>query len=342
MGLWLETRRFLPEHALGEDREVEMGNNDTVPIKKAWEIWIHCLKGDDENSIFQQITLMIWDTVIFRFILESRQIQVKRNPDNPLINATLHSFLDRNYFQSQAASIRRLADKSRYGLMGAKGIYSLYSLIDDIDKRRTELTREAFFELRHIPYDYRELQKREREFISKQLKENSIAFRVPPEFDWEVSANAHAVFDRLCGIRAESRGHQDIISENIFSRLKDKLDTCNEITNYVDKYIAHAATPESRDLENVDSTKITLKHVWDAHQTIYEVAEFLSGVLFAEGHAPLAWKSPNTFDNWEVPLLDIQDIDRLEVVYEQFRKETNEWQSAGVENLWGWIETHAS
>ena len=99
---------------------------------------------------------MIWDAAIFRFILESRQIQIERNPDNPRLNGILHNFLDRSFFQSQASSIRRLIDKSKYGLTGNKGVYSLCSLIDDLGKRREELTRESFFVLRGIPYDYSE------------------------------------------------------------------------------------------------------------------------------------------------------------------------------------------
>jgi hypothetical protein len=310
-----------------------------VPIEKAWAIWSDCLKGDDKNSIFQQISLMVWDTAIFRFILESRRSQIQKNPDSPSLNRSFHSFLDRNYFQSQVASIRRLADKSRYGLIGAKSIYSIYSLIDDISKRRSELTRETFFQLRYIPYDYSELQQREKEFITQQVREDRSGFRIPLEFNWELSADAHSTFDHLCGISAQNRTPQDIIDKRVFTRLKDRLDLCHDITNYVDKYIAHAATPESRAIENVDSTKITLKHIWDAHQIIYEVAEFLSGILFSESHAPLAWKSPNLFDHWDAPLLESQDIDQLEVIYEQFREETNKWQLEGVENLWRWIES---
>lgn len=319
-----------------------MGNKDTVPIEKAWAVWTDCLKGGDKNSIFQQIYVMIWDSAIFRFILESRQIQIERNPDNPSLNSNFHSFLDRNYFQAQSASIRRLADKSKYGLTGNKGIYSLYSLIDDISKRRSELTRESFFNLRQIPYDYTKLQKGEKEFIAQQVKENKIGFRVPPEFDWEVSAEAHAAFDRLCGVQIQNRKPQDVISEKIFSRLKERLDLCNGITDFVDKYIAHSATPESRTVKNVDSAKITLKHIWDAHQTIYEVAEFLSFVLFSEGHMPLAWMSPTLFENWASPLLESEDIPQLEITYKEYQEETTKWQLESVNNLWKWIEDHVS
>lgn len=308
-------------------------------LEEAWTRWSDCLKGTDENSIFQQISNMIWDAAIFRFILESRQSQIEKNPDNPSINLSFHSFIDRNYFQAQAASIRRLADKSNYGLTGKKSIYSLYALIEDISQRRSELTRKSFFELKHIPYDYSTIQQRGRDFITQQVIGKDSGFRTPPEFDWEASADAHKTFDRLCGVTEQSRKTQDVIAEKVFSRLKDKLDMCHEITKYVDKYVAHSATPESRAVENIDSTKITLKHIWDAHKIIYEIAEYLSGALFSEGHAPLAWKSPNTFDNWDTPLLESRDIPRLEEAYNQFREETNTWQLNGMEDLWKWIES---
>lgn len=310
-----------------------------VSLEEAWAIWSNCLEGEDENSIFQQISIMIWDAVIFRFILESRRSQIEKNPNNPSLNVSFHSFIDRNFFQAQAISIRRLADKSQYGLTGKKGIYSLYSLIDDISKRQSELTRESFFELRHIPYDYSIVEQREREFIAQQAKESNLGFWVPPEFNWEVSAHAHTNFDRLCGTLAQNRKPNDTIAEKVFSRLKDKLNMCDKITNYVDKYVAHSATPESRAVKNIDSTKTTLNHIWDAQQIICEIAEFLLDVLFSKCHAPLAWKSPNVFDNWDNPLLESQNINRLEEVYKQYEEETNKWRLEAMENTWKWIDT---
>jgi hypothetical protein len=316
-----------------------MNNSDEILLEKAWTIWRECLKSEDENSIFQQISVMIWDAAIFRFILEGRQIQIEKNPDNPSLNASFHSFLDRNFFQAQTASIRRLADKS-YALTNIKrGIYSLYSLIGDISKRRLELTRESLFKLRGIPYDYSQLQQREKEFMAQQVKGDKRGFRIPPEFNWEISAEAHVTFDRLSGTLAENRNPQDVIAEKVFARLKDKLDTCQEIIQYGTKYILHSATPESRALINIESSQITLKHIWNAHQVIYEVSEYLSGILYSESHSPLAWKSPNLFDNWDAPLLEHQDIERLEVIYKQYGEETDKWRLEGVEDLWKWIES---
>jgi hypothetical protein len=315
-----------------------MENNEAISLEKAWVIWRECLKGDDENSIFQQIYVMIWDAAIFRFILEGRQIQIKKSPDDPPLNASFHSFLDRNFFQAQVGSIRRLTENSKFGLTDSKrGIYSLYSLIDDINKRRLKLTRESFFKLRDIPYDYSLLQHREKEFIAEQIKGGKKGFRIPPEFNWGISAEAHATFDRLSGTLAENRKPQDVIAEKVFTRLLDKLNFCQKIIQYVNKYVAHSATPESRVHKNIESSQITLKQIWDAHQVIYEVSEFLSGVLYSQSHFPLAWKAPNLFDNWDVPLVEHQDIDRLEVIYEQYWKVTDKWRLEGVEDLWKWI-----
>jgi hypothetical protein len=316
-----------------------MKKNDAISLERAWIIWSGCLKSEDENSIFEQIYTMVWDAAIFRFILESRQIQTKKNPDNPPLNASFHSFLDRNFFQAQVGFIRRLVDKS-YSLTDIKrGIYSLYSLIDDIKKRRLDLTRGSFFKLRDIPYDYCNLQQREKEFIAEQVKGSTSGFSVPPEYNWEKSAEAHVTFDRLSGASVENRTPEDVIAQKVFTRLIDKLDTCQEVIQYVNKYVAHSATPESRSSKNIKSSQITLKHIWDAHQVIYEVSEYLSSILYSESHFPLAWKSPNLFDNWNVPLLEHQDIDQLEDVYEQYWKETDKWRLEGIENLWKWVES---
>jgi hypothetical protein len=102
---------------------------------------------------------MIWDTAIFRLIVEGREIQTNKNPDEPAINGALHSFIDRNYFYSQSAFIRRLTDKSS-GLTGKKAVYSLRALIDDIHNYRIELTRESFLKLKNMVYDYTEVQKK--------------------------------------------------------------------------------------------------------------------------------------------------------------------------------------
>jgi hypothetical protein len=217
-----------------------VAKKEKLSLEQAWKNWIDCLKGDDTNSIFQQIYRMIWDTAIFRLIVESRQIQIEKNAQSPALNGALHSFIDRNYFQSQVIYIRRLTDK-HYGLTGKRGVYSISSLTDDICDRRSELTREKFLSLRNKPYDYAEIQRKEKEFINKQPFGKG--FFIPPEFDWEAIAEIHQTFDRLSGKTHKDRHPNDVIKERVFTRLKEKLDTIQQIINYVDKFVAHSSTP---------------------------------------------------------------------------------------------------
>lgn len=304
-----------------------------MPLTQAWELWQLCLKGNDENSIFQQIYRMVWDAAIFRLILKSRQITATENPENPPINGHLHSFIDRCFFYSQAASIRRVIDP-RSGLVGVRGVYSLGALINDISNRRSDLTRELFFQLRLLPYDYSKIQDAEREFVLQQVSKSDEGFMVPPEYDWELIKDAHVTFDRLSNTNPQDRKPSDIIHERVLPLLLKRVESCIAIARHVDKYVAHSATPESRFSENVKDKQITFKHIWDAHQAIYEVAEFLSSALFSESHVPLAWESPFLYQYWDSPLLDHNQIPMLQETFMDFRKETDCWRLDGVERLW--------
>jgi hypothetical protein len=312
-----------------------MAKAEKLSLEKAWKNWSDCLNGDDPNSIFQQIWTMIWDTAIFHIIIESRQLQIKKNPQEPEINGALHSFIDRNYFQSQSAYIRRLTDTSS-GLTGKKGVYSVVAIINDICSYLPELTREIFFKLRNMPYDYTEVENREREFILTQPLGK--AFLVPSEFDWQSIVEAHQIFDRLSRKTPNNRNPNDVIAESVFKRLQKKLDYCEEITTYVDKFIAHSATPESRSSKDVKKSAVTFKRLWEAHQIIFEVAEFLSVILFSEGHMALAIENPTFFEYWEKPLYEKGEIDLVRTSFEKYRKETEGWNSNGVEDMWHWIE----
>lgn len=312
-----------------------MPKTQKLPLEQAWKNWGDCLTGNDTNSIFQQISTMIWDTAIFRIIIEARQSQTKKNPQEPEINGALHSFIDRNYFQSQSAFIRRLADNS-YGLTGKRGVYSLVALINDVFCYRDELTREMFLKVRNMPYDYTEIRDKERDFLRNQPLGKG--FFVPSEFDWESIVEAHQIFDRLSGTTPNNRNPNDLVAERVFVRLREKVAACQEITNYVDKFIAHSATPESRSIQDENKSAVIFNRLWEAHLIIFEVAEFLSVILFSEGHMALAIENPTFFEYWEKPLYEKGEIDLVRTSFENYRKETEEWNSSGVEDMWHWIE----
>jgi hypothetical protein len=187
-----------------------------------------------------------------------------------------------------------------------------------------------------MPYDYKEIQSREEKYILSQHPGR--AFFVPSEFDWQSIEGAHCVFDRLASVTANNRNPNDKIDGKVFGRLLELLSVCTEITTYVDKFIAHSSTPESRSLQNYTTISITLRHIWDAHRVIFEAANFLSATLFSVDHLALAIENPAFFTHWEKPLFENGEIDLLKNKFEQYRRETEVWRSDGIENVWRSIE----
>lgn len=311
-----------------------MAKNERLPIEQAYENWVNCLKGIDPNSIFQQITSMIWETAVFRIIFEARKLQLAKNHESPKINGALHSFIDRNYFQVQCAFIRRLTDNSP--LTGNLGVYSITALINDIKNYKTEFTRETYLRLRKMPFDYTEIRIRAYEFYRNQPPGK--AFFVPSELNWETIEEAHQTFDRLSGVSPAERKPVDQIADHVFSRLQERLSTCQKIKKYVDKFVAHSATPESRSIYDEVDSEITLKYLWEAQKTLFEVAEFISVVLFSESHMALVFENPGFFEFWDVPLVDSDASDIVYKTLENYRKETESWNFSGIDNVWSWLE----
>lgn len=308
--------------------------NQPISLEQAWSNWQNCLKGDDHNAIFRQITTMIWDTAIFRVIIEGRKASIRQNALNPQFNGPLHNFIDRNYFQAQSATIRRLVD-TRYGITGDRGVYSLTALINDISNYRNELTRKAFLDLRKMPYDYSEIQQKEYEFIRKQAFGKGFV-NIPEEYNWEPIAETHQIFDRLSRVRPERRSPTDQIDPRVFSRLESRLVECKRITMYVDKFIAHSATPESR--FGISETGITLAHLWDIHRILYEVANFLDYSLFFETRMALPLENSAFFEFWDKPMFEEDEIYIAREALQNYRVEIDQWTFDGIENTWKWIE----
>lgn len=312
-----------------------MSQEEKLPLEQAWKKWIACLKGDDPNTIYQQIYMMVWDTAIFKTVVEGRKLRIKMNPDSPEVNGAFHSFIDRNYFQSQCACVRRLTDKS-YPLTGKRGVFSLTALINDIELFREDLTREKYFSLRNLPYDYKELQNKQRDYVRDHSSGKFI--RIPPELDWEPIEEAHQLFDRLSQTTSTNRNPTDIINERVVDRLVSRLETCERITKYVDKFVAHSASPESRSYLDEKTLAVTLRQLWDAHQIIFNVAEFLSLIILSESHMALVWENLSFFDFWDVPLFYKDENALVRTALEEYRKETEKWNIDGVGSIWQWIE----
>jgi len=267
-----------------------------MDLDTRWLLWKESLSGEDSNSIFNQISMMVWDTAVYRLILKSRETQIKEHQRLPGLNVRFHMLIDRNYFEVQAMGIRRLID--RFPLDGMKGVYSLGGLIKDIEEYQQLLTREKYLGF-HSDQDLFE------------------------EFGFD---EANQRFDKLSGKNANERNKDDLIIDSMFTKANEIIVSCKKIHDYVDKFIAHSATPQSRELINADEIKITLGQVWSAHKNLYCLAQFILGSLYGAGFSALPWENPSMFETENIPVIGTDTISEYKEIWEEYRKETNGWQ----------------
>jgi hypothetical protein len=100
---------------------------------------------------------------------------------------------------------------------------------------------------------------------------------------WDTSELVHNNFDRLADPVCEPRSRDDLISLRWFGYLEDKLKACDGVRKFVDKFIAHAADPLSREGLTREETAITLDRLRTCHRAIYQTAAFIYGPLLWEG-----------------------------------------------------------
>lgn len=297
---------------------------NSIPIDEAWNVWKDCLFGRDINSIVHQIILLVWDAGIYRMLLESRQILVDQDPLHPKINNSLHRFIDHSFFHTQASSIRRLTDNSN-GLYGKKGVYSLLSLVKDIKSRNNELTRKRYFELNNVPYDIDLIKKKQREFIQEKSHNDVDIYITPKEICSTISIEAHERFDHLSQVDPRNRQPNDIVPLSFWDAKIKEIQCSEAINKYVDKFVAHAASPESRSL-SYDEAKITIIQIWDIHKKLCEVIDFLSNFIVGTHLMFLPNEPADFFDYWDSPIINSENTDLLRETFQNYRKDTEGWR----------------
>jgi len=283
--------------------------------------WLNVLLGKDRHSIANQISQMTWDAAAFRVVNEARRLAPQDADGGVQLNGLMHSLLNRAFFASHAAAVRRLTDKA--SREGRRGVYSLSALLQDMLKHRKLLTREAMFAAENLHYDYEPIQQRYFEYKSEQEK----PCWVPEDRWWHKHENRHKKIDRLAGVQAQDRGPGDTVREKVFPDLQKKIKKATEdLRCHVNKFIAHAATPDSRATVGTDEAGLTLNHLWQAHRQLCEVAGFLAAYVLGNSFPePLRIPQYDQFKYIDRPLIDTSGVGALRELWDQFHRECQGW-----------------
>lgn len=299
--------------------------NDADLLRERRMVWLCCLNGQDCNSITNQIGRMLWNVATFRIINECRRTAGAEGTGEPQGCELLHEFMNEGFFAYQGSAIRRLNDG--YPLGGKKGVNSVLSLLCDIKNHAWLFTRKNIFAAESLIYDLSSIEKRIEDFARSQT--------LPPELDDVRVRQRHEQIDRLVATTIVDRRETDQIPASIFETLLTRFkEASGELHLYVDKNIAHAATHESRALENCDNLSITLGHVYHAHRVICETVNFVTTILLGDSTINfLASPQQDIFRHIEQPLVTSDQIPRLRQVWDDFEEESYNWQIWGLDEF---------
>lgn len=288
--------------------------------------WINWLEKDI-NSIFRQITSMVWDYALFRIVNKLREWASKQPDENVSFNNSVLRLFDVGFVTTQAVAIRRLIDKR-------KDVISLYALLEDIEKNIDLLTRENYVCYDGLPYDYESVRQEEvgKLIFKKGVSGVRFVANEGPE-GWAPSERTHKYFDELSGVnpKKQKREKDDQVKIDILKFLEKQINECKEIKNitrYVNKFIAHSATPESRAGLTQEQMEITLNQLEICYKTIWQVAGYISSqLLFESGISGLPTPQFDHLENldksWATPAI-------LKKAHEEWRKieeEIEEWDT---------------
>ena len=295
--------------------------------------WTECLNGKDCNSIWQQIIRMTWNAAAFRIVNEARRLAPPDADGGVQLNGMVNQLLDQCFSQSHMVAIRRLTDPG--GLSGKRGVFSLVSLIKDIEDFRGLVTREHLLEAEGLKYEYEDVKLKLIEYQQQQLANGKRAYCVPQELVWGRYEERHGNIDRLCSVRVDARQRCDTIQPRMLEYLKRRLrDECDELDTHVNKFIAHGATPGSRAIVGADLATPTFGHLWSAHRALCQVASFVSVHLLGGASLhPLAFPQHDQFAYVDRSLVTESNLGVLRQSWDVFDRETHDWGNWGLNEL---------
>jgi len=306
-------------------------NSDSFEMfSEKHKFWVECLSGKDVHSITNQVYDLAWDMAVWWILInESRRYAKPLENGGVALNGTVHNLIDKCFFQSAMAAIRRLADPGHLG--GKEGVIALATLLKDMKDKSCYFTRENILRINNLPYDYESIRNQLNDaFLVKSHRKSGWT---PSELNWWASADRHAFIDKLCGVTEAKRTPNDCVSHDLFNDMCCRLfETCRDVKVYVDKFVAHAATPQDRASLNPESIKITFEHIQNAFKMIYKVTNFLLD-LFTGAATRHLGSMASHFDYLDRPTIASEKLPMIHKAFDEYLEKINQWSNYRIDEF---------
>jgi len=268
--------------------------------------WNDCLNGDDVNSISHQLDRMTRDITDFRVLLEAHQLASERDGNAKWINEFPFRLLHKCFSESLLLSFRRLMDGE--GRDEKHGVYSLLSLLNDMIKHSHLLTREAVVRV-----------------TSENLEAESE--QQDDEFFRDMETSRNRTIDRVIGVEEQNRSPSDVVPAKIFEEKRKELAKQFEpVKILVNKLVAHAATPTSRD--NADIQPLIFEELYKFHEALCRTAHYIQDLILNTSSShflPTIEPSFEEFQKLSLPLISVEHIPKLEQRWQKFTSQYESW-----------------
>lgn len=292
--------------------------------------WMQWLNGQDPHSVSRQIYSMLWDYALFCSVNELRRIAVTEPESGTGFNGPVICLFDAGFVATQATTIRRLIEEPQSNPKFA--VISLRSILKDIKENTHLLTRENYVCYDGLPYDH---ETAHQQWLSTLPRDtggvHSSVLPTSGPTAWHNSELVHKSFDRLSGASEKNRERTDTIRAEIFVSLESQISSCRDIKKYVDKFIAHASTPETRVGLSDEQQGMTLDRLKAYHKTIYQVAGFISAQLLYETNlGGLPVPQFDHLENLDKCWTTTGNLKRARQKWDEYAKEVSGWDSASL------------
>ncbi|WP_373413739.1 hypothetical protein [Ensifer aridi] len=274
--------------------------------------------SDETSGIYSTLADLHWKYAAFRTAVAI----IRHANDHPgkghHPNRMLFDLIAESFWMGTLLGVRRLLDRG--DLTGDKGVFSLRSVIKDVEACSGQLTRRVFVEeIADLPYDYEAIERAEYEHL-KSLPPGTPVWGSTEAF---TSRLRHEHFDFLSGVSAPDRRPRDKIRKEIFDRLEARLTTLDGIAKHVSTHIAHAGNSKSR--TGWELSQFDTRDARSALKELTEVAHLAGGWFAYDGASELAVAQYDKFEGLDLPLISTEGIEDLERNWQRVEQDISSW-----------------
>lgn len=287
-------------------------------MKERVEAWKHAFEGD-EQAILTTLVNFAWNYAAFTTVIQIVRQAPEDDEGRKKLNSMVLDLLAGGYWANAILAIRRLVDRGPFN--GRRGVNSLWALIQDIKASRGNLTRAVYVEtIASLPYDYEDIREKYWQFVMAQP---AGGVHVPRELWYEPSEQRHEEFDWLSGVAPDARAPTDVIREDVFTRLENRLSQLDQVADHATIFFAHAATEASRQGRVMD--RWGPNEAKQSLQQVAEIAEFVGRWFCFTGIGDiLPTAQYDQFEFLDQPMWQ-GDRAHLQEQWDAFGEEVSQW-----------------